>query len=92
MTGDHWAWSWALTLMGCTCFILAGRKVWWSWYVGLATQVLWAAYAVLTQQWGFLVGVPLYGATYVTNAVAWTREHRRAAAADGDAEHVPYGA
>jgi hypothetical protein len=24
-------WSWALTLAGLTCFLLAGRKVWWAW-------------------------------------------------------------
>ena len=26
-------WSWLLTAVGLTCFWLAGRKVWWAWYV-----------------------------------------------------------
>ena len=68
-------WSWALTVMGATTFWLAGRKVWWAWYVGLITQVVWTAYSVATQQWGFLVGVVVYTAVYVRNAVRWTREH-----------------
>lgn len=73
-------WSWVLTLMGVTCFWLAGRKVWWAWYVGLATQTVWAAYSIATQQWGFLVGCAFYTWVYVTNTVRWTREHRAQAA------------
>lgn len=69
-------WSWVLTLMGVTCFYLAGQKVWWSWYVGLLTQAVWAAYAIVTGQWGFIVGTVFYTLVYVRNAVAWTREHR----------------
>lgn len=73
-----WWWSWALTLMGVTCFWLAGRKVWWCWYVGLSTQVIWLAYSLVTQQWGFLVGVAVYSWVYVGNARRWTREHLEA--------------
>lgn len=69
-------WSWALTAVGLTCFWLAGRKVWWAWYVGIAGQFLWLAYSLLTAQVGFLVGVVAYGFVYVRNAIAWTREHR----------------
>lgn len=74
-------WSWVLTAVGLTCFFLAGRKVWWAWYVGIASQVLWLTYSVLTQQWGFLVGVVLYTWVYVGNARRWTREHREEMAA-----------
>lgn len=75
-------WSWALTVVGATCFYLAGglngRKVWWAWYIGLFAQVLWATYALLDleHRQGFLVGVALYGYVYVRNCVKWTREHR----------------
>lgn len=67
-------WSWALTLIGVTGFWLAGRKVWWCWYVNIANQVLWVAYAVLSQQWGFLLGVPIYLLVFGRNAVHWTRD------------------
>ena len=73
---DNQLWSWALTLVGVLCFWLAGRKVWWAWYVGLAGQVTWLAYSLVTQQWGFLLGVVLYTVVYTRNAVRWTKEHR----------------
>lgn len=76
-------WSWALTLIGVTGFWLAGRKVWWAWYVNIANQALWLAYALVSQQWGFLLGIPVYLAVFVPNAVRWTREHR-AALDDGE--------
>lgn len=71
-------WSWALTLIGVSGFWLAGRKVWWAWYVNIANQALWLAYALTTQQWGFLLGIPVYLAVFVPNALRWTREHREA--------------
>lgn len=77
---DLW-WSWLLTVVGATCFYLAGglngKKVWWAWYIGLFAQVLWATYALLDLQTrqGFLVGVALYGFVYVRNCIRWTREH-----------------
>ncbi|QWY80094.1 PnuC-like nicotinamide riboside transporter [Microbacterium phage StrawberryJamm] len=79
-------WSWLLTIVGATCFYLAGglngRKVWWAWYIGLFAQVLWATYAFLDleHRMGFLVGVALYGFVYVRNCINWTREHRAEAA------------
>ena len=69
-------WSWVLTAVGLTCFYLAGRKIWWSWYVGLAGQCLWFLYAISTRQWGFLMGVVLYSVVYARNAYSWTKSHR----------------
>lgn len=70
---EQW-WSWALTIVGVACFFLAGRKVWWAWYVGIAGQATWLAYSLITEQWGFLVGVVLYTFVYSGNAWRWTRE------------------
>ena len=70
------AWSWALTGAGLVTFWLAGRKVWWAWYMGLAGQAAWFAYAITTHQWGFLAGAFAYSAVYAKNAAAWTAEHR----------------
>lgn len=69
-------WSWALTLIGVSGFWLAGRKVWWAWYINIANQVLWVSYAVASQQWGFLLGVPIYLAVFIPNAIRWTKEHQ----------------
>lgn len=74
----EWAWSYVLTLVGVSGFWLAGRKVWWSWWVNVGCQGLWVTYALVTAQWGFLIGVPIYLSVFVPNAVRWTREHREA--------------
>ena len=74
-------WSWVLSLVGVTGFWLAGKKVWWCWYINIANQLIWTAYAVVTRQWGFMIGVAVYMVVFVRNAVAWTREHRAEQAA-----------
>jgi hypothetical protein len=75
MAVSQW-WSIVLTTIGVTGFWLAGRKVWWCWYVNIACQFVWLAYALATRQWGFLLSVFVYGPIFVKNAVTWTREHR----------------
>lgn len=69
-------WSWVLTVVGLTGFILAGRKVWWCWHVNLACQALWLAYALATQQYGFIAAACVYSVVFTQNARAWTKEHR----------------
>ena len=73
-------WSWLLTAIGVAGFILAGRKVWWSWYVNIANQAIWLTYALLTHQYGFLVGVFVYLWVFIGNARRWTKEHRQKSA------------
>lgn len=67
-------WSWILTAVGVTGFVLAGRKVWWAWYVNLACQGLWFTYATVTHQWGFIVAACVYTVVFTQNAVRWTRD------------------
>lgn len=74
--GDWW-WSWLLTAVGVCGFILAGRKVWWAWYVNIACQFLWLAYAVITAQYGFIVASCVYFVVFTRNAIRWTRERPR---------------
>lgn len=69
-------WSYLLTAVGLTGFVLAGRKVWWCWYVNLACQVLWFIYAMVSEQYGFIVGSIVYTLVFSNNAIQWTREHR----------------
>lgn len=72
-------WSWVLSIVGITGFILAGRKVWWSWYINLGCQALWLAYALTTKQYGFLIATIVYIFVFGKNALAWTKEHRNTA-------------
>ena len=72
---DQW-WSWVIFAVGLAGFFLAGKKIWWAWYVNIANQVLWTAYAIVTQQWGFLVATGFYFFVFSRNAYLWTKEHR----------------
>lgn len=74
--GDQWL-SWVITIIGLIGFYLAGKKVWWCWYVNIANQFLWAAYALIFEQWGFLLGVLFYAGIFTKNAYEWTRERPR---------------
>jgi hypothetical protein len=49
----------------------AGNKRLWGWGVSIASQFLWTAYALITRQYGFLVGVALYTTVFVRNYVKW---------------------
>lgn len=73
-------WSWILTGIGVTGWYLAGRRNRWGWAIGILVQILWFAYAIVTGQYGFIVGSLLYGAVAAKNFRAWTLEARRPAA------------
>lgn len=75
---DAW-WSYILTAVGLTGFILVGKKVWWGWYVNLACQVLWVAYALVSDQFGFLISAIFYSVVFGKNSYAWSKEHREKA-------------
>ena len=77
-------WSWALGLIGVTGLWLAGRRLWWGWLVSLSNEILWVAYALATQQYGFLLMAAGYGAMYARNAVAWRRGQTASAGPIGE--------
>ena len=70
-------WSYLLTIVGLAGFILAGRKVWWCWYVNIACQALWFTYAIVTHQYGFIIASIAYTIVFTKNAIEWTKEHRK---------------
>jgi hypothetical protein len=70
-------WSWVLTIVGVTGFILAGKKIWWAWYINIACQGLWMAYAIVTRQWGFIAAAIVYTGVFTNNAIKWTRDRHR---------------
>lgn len=81
-------WSWVLMAVGVTGLWLAGRGIWWSWFVGLGAQVLWLAYAIVTGQWGFIVSAFAYGFVYARNGVRWMRQRPRPTKRERDIERV----
>lgn len=70
-------WGYLLSFVGMLGFYLAGRKLWWAWYVNIANQVLWVVYSIITDQRGFLIGAGFYTVIFVKNAINWTRDHNR---------------
>ena len=72
-----WLWSWILTAIGIFGLYIAGSKKSWGWLVGLSAQGLWLAYAISTEQYGFIVSAFAYGFVYLRNFLAWRREARR---------------
>lgn len=67
-------WSLVLAAVGILGLYVAGRKLWWGWLIGLGAQALWLAYAIVTEQWGFLLSAVAYGWVYGRNALAWRRD------------------
>lgn len=66
--------DWILTAVGLTGFILAGRKIWWAWYVNITCQGLWLYYAISTKQYGFILAAFVYTIVFTINAIKWTSE------------------
>jgi hypothetical protein len=57
-------WSWVLAASGATALLTAGRWPRAGWLVGIASQALWAAYAVATRQPGFLAQAGVFAIAY----------------------------
>ena len=70
-------WDYILSIVGVAGFILAGKKIWWAWYVNIAAQFIWFAYAFVTHQYGFFIGSAIYFLVFSKNAYDWTKEHRQ---------------
>lgn len=73
---NHQYWGWILSLFGLAGFYVTGKKIWWGWWLNVAAQAVWYAYAIFTKQWGFLVMTTMYTIMFTKNALAWTKEHR----------------
>lgn len=67
--------SWVVGVVGLTGFYFAGKRVWWSWYINLGCQILWASYALVTGQPAFLVTAAVYFVIFGGNAYKWTKDH-----------------
>lgn len=66
--------DWILSISSFTMLWLMGNKSIWGPRVGLATQVLWAIYAVQTKAYGLLPGVALFTVTHIRNMRLWSKK------------------
>lgn len=69
-------WSIILSVIGVLGAWLAGNKSWYGWAIGVFVQVLWAIYAIVTGQYGFLIGCVAFGFIYGRNLIRWRRDSR----------------
>jgi hypothetical protein len=67
--------SYLITGIGLIGFWLAGKKIWWCWWVNVANQILWTVFAVVTGYYAFLIGTAFYFVVFTKNAIQWTRDH-----------------
>lgn len=71
----EWIWSYLLVGVGLVGFVVVGQKVWWGWFINFFCQFLWLAYAVISQQYGFIIGALVYMVVFGRNAYKWTEDY-----------------
>lgn len=69
-----WWWSWLLAGIGLTGLWLAGNHNVHGWRIGVAVQVLWITYAIVTRQWGFIASALAFGFVNGRNLMKWQRQ------------------
>lgn len=74
-------WSISLALIGIIGMHVAGKKSQWGWFIGLAAQVLWVIFAIVTNQYGFILSAAAYGSVYWSNWQKWRKDKRESATA-----------
>jgi hypothetical protein len=69
-------WSWILAVIGVAGIYFVGKKTLWGWFVLLFNEVIWIAYAVITEQYGFIVSAIAYGAVYIRSYLHWKADEK----------------
>lgn len=67
-------WSIILAAIGILGLWLAGKKKSIGWAVGLFAQILWIIFAIVTQQYGFILSALAYGYVYAKNWKSWYQD------------------
>jgi len=79
-------WSFVLTGIGVLGLYIAGSKSLWGWAIGLAAQPLWIIFAVVTEQYGFIISGLIYGWVYARNLLRWRAEEKLVRAREKEIE------
>ena len=67
-------WSWILAVIGVTGIYFVGRKTIWGWLVLLTNECIWIAYALATDQYGFIFMATAYSIVYIRSYLHWRRD------------------
>jgi hypothetical protein len=65
---------WVLACIGVSGIYFVGRKTLWGWFVLLFNECLWIAYALVTDQYGFIFAAVAYAAVYIRSYLHWRRD------------------
>jgi hypothetical protein len=69
-------WSWALAVIGVSGIYFVGRKSAWGWWVLVVNEFLWIAYAIKTEQYGFIFSAIAYAIVYIRSYIHWTSDKK----------------
>ena len=72
--GNMMYWSYVLAAIGVAGIFFVGRKTVWGWLVLLFNEVLWIAYALITNQYGFILSAIAYAIVYIKSYLLWRQE------------------
>jgi hypothetical protein len=67
-------WSWILAVIGVIGIYFVGRKNRWAWLWLIFNECFWIVYAVITDQYGFILAAVAYSAVYIKSFLHWRRE------------------
>ena len=67
-------WSYVLAAIGVTGIYFVGRKSIWAWFLLLFNECIWVAYALATDQYGFIIMATAYSAVYIKSYLSWKKE------------------
>jgi hypothetical protein len=70
-------WTWALTGLQVMALWVAGRGQAWGWMVGSAVQPGWIAYALMTDQLGFVIGCGISTGVQLSAYGQWSDRQSR---------------
>jgi hypothetical protein len=71
-------WSYVLATIGVTGIFFVGRKTIWGWLILCVNECLWIVYALVTEQYGFIIAAIAYGVVYVKSFIGWRKDEVRA--------------
>ena len=71
MNHAAWWWSWLLMAVGVTGVYFSGKQKWWGWLIGFLSEILWMIYAIVTEQYGFIIFAMVYAFIFTKNAYTW---------------------
>lgn len=67
-------WSYILAAIGVTGIFFVGKKTLWGWLVLCVNEIIWIAYALATDQYGFIIMALAYMTVYIKSYLGWKSE------------------